>query len=100
MEKTVKTCMALGLVAFMLTPTSAMATNGVTLSPQAAAQQQAKPVKGNVVDENGEPLIGVSVKIVGANGGAVTNLDGDFTVQVAEGAELQFSYPGYNPYVK
>ena len=47
MEKTMKTCMAFGLVAFLLTPTSAMATNGVTLSPQAAAQQQAKPVKGN-----------------------------------------------------
>ena len=95
MEKTIKTCMAFGLVAFLLTPTRAMATNDVTPSPQAAAQQQAKPVKGNVVDENGEPLIGVSVKIVGANGGAVTNLDGDFTVQVAEGAELQFSYTGY-----
>ncbi len=46
MEKTVKTCMALGLVAFMLMPANAMATNDVTLSPQ-AAQQQAKPVKGN-----------------------------------------------------
>ena len=95
MKKTIKTCMAFGLVAFLLTPTRAMATNDVTPYPQVAAQQQAKPVKGNVVDENGEPLIGVSVKIVGANGGAVTNLDGDFTVQVAEGAELQFSYTGY-----
>ena len=95
MKKTIKTCMAFGLVAFLLTPTSAMATNDVTLSPQAAAQQQAKPVKGNVVDENGEPLIGVSVKIVGAYGGAITDVNGDFSVQGAEGKQLQFSYTGY-----
>ena len=95
MEKTMKTYLALGLVAFLLTPASATAANDATLSAEAAAQQQAKPVKGNVVDENGEPLIGVSVKIVGANGGAVTDLNGDFTVQGAEGKELQFSYTGY-----
>ena len=95
MEKTIKTCMAFGLVAFLLTPTRAMATNDVTPSPQAVAQQQAKPVKGNVVDENGEPLIGVSVKIVGAYGGAITDVNGDFSVQGAEGKQLQFSYTGY-----
>ena len=99
MEKTIKTCMAFGLVAFLLTPTRAMATNDATPSPQAVAQQQAKPVKGNVVDENGEPLIGVSIKIVGANGGAVTDFNGDFSVQGAEGKQLQFSYTGYKTQV-
>ncbi len=47
------------------------------------------------MDENGEPLIGVSVKVVGANGGAVTDLNGDFSVNGAEGKKLQFSYTGY-----
>jgi TonB-linked SusC/RagA family outer membrane protein len=95
MKKTIKTCMAFGLVAFLLTPTRAMATNDATPSPQAVAQQQAKPVKGNVVDENGEPLIGVSVKIVGAYGGAITDVNGDFSIQGAGGKQLQFSYTGY-----
>lgn len=95
MEKTMKTYLALGFVAFLLTPATAMAGNDATLSSATAAQQQAKPVKGNVVDENGEPLIGVSVKIVGGVGGAVTDLNGDFSVNGAEGRQLQFSYTGY-----
>ena len=95
MKKTIKTCMACSFVAFLLTPATAMAGNDATLASATAAQQQAKPVKGNVVDENGEPLIGVSVKIVGARGGAVTDLNGDFSVNGAEGRQLQFSYTGY-----
>ena len=95
MEKTMKTYLALGFVAFLLTPATAMAGNDATLSSATAAQQQAKPVKGNVVDENGEPLIGVSVKIVGAYGGAITDINGDFSVNGAEGKQLQFSYAGY-----
>jgi len=95
MKRTIKTCMACSLVAFLFTPAAAMATNDATLTSATAAQQQAKPVKGNVVDENGEPLIGVSVKIVGAIGGAVTDVNGDFSVNGAEGKQLQFSYTGY-----
>ena len=95
MKKTIKTCMACSLVAFLLTPATAMAGNDATLASATAAQQQAKPVKGNVVDENGEPLIGVSVKIVGAYGGAITDINGDFSVNGAEGKQLQFSYAGY-----
>ena len=90
-----KTYLALGFVAFLLTPATVMAGNDATLSSATAAQQQAKPVKGNVVDENGEPLIGVSVKIVGAYGGAITDINGDFSVNGAEGKQLQFSYAGY-----
>lgn len=93
-----KTCMAFGLMAFMLMPANSLAEIKVAPTSE-AAQQQAKPVRGNVVDENGEPLIGVSVKIVGANGGAVTDLNGDFAVQGAEGKQLQFSYAGYKTLV-
>ena len=52
-------------------------------------------VTGVVVDENDEPLVGVTVKIVGANGGAITDIDGNFTVSGAAGKKLQFSYTGY-----
>ncbi|MCW4128505.1 carboxypeptidase-like regulatory domain-containing protein [Prevotella copri] len=42
--------------------------------------QQAKTVKGTVVDNMGEPVIGASVKVVGTTNGAVTDLDGNFTL--------------------
>lgn len=94
MKKTIKTCMACSLVSFLLMPAMALAGDA-TRTSLSTAQQQVKPVKGNVVDENGDPLIGVSIKIVGAYGGAITDINGDFSVQGAEGKQLQFSYAGY-----
>jgi len=52
-------------------------------------------VTGTVKDPNGEPLIGVSVQTA-AGVGAVTDMDGNFTLQnVSPGQSLQFSYVGY-----
>ena len=56
---------------------------------------QQQTVKGHVVDETGEPLIGVTVQVVGKTGGAVTDLDGNFTVNAANGDQLKVSYIGY-----
>ena len=57
---------------------------------------QLPTVKGTVVDENGEPLIGVTVQVIGQpTGGAITDLDGHFTVNAPKGAKLKFSYIGY-----
>jgi len=52
-------------------------------------------VKGLVKDINGEPLLGVNVREVGSNVGTVTDLDGNFTIQVKNNAKLQFSFVGY-----
>lgn len=53
-------------------------------------------VSGVVSDEaTGEPLIGVTVLEKGTTNGTVTGLDGDFMIQVTEGAVLEFSYVGY-----
>ena len=38
-------------------------------------------VTGVVVDETGEPVIGASVLVDGTNRGAVTNIDGEFTIE-------------------
>lgn len=52
-------------------------------------------ITGTVVSqEDGEPIIGATVKVVGSNGGAMTNADGVFTVNVSEGASLSVSYIG------
>ena len=52
-------------------------------------------VSGVVTDANGEPLIGVTVMEVGTQNGSVTDIDGRFALNVAQGKQLQFSYVGY-----
>lgn len=57
-------------------------------------QQQAN-VSGIVVDESGEPLIGVSVVVKGQKTGAVTDFNGKFTIKCNPSDVLTFSYVGY-----
>ena len=52
-------------------------------------------VSGTVKDANGEPLIGVSVMEVGTNNGAVTDVNGNYTLNVKPGAKLKLSYIGF-----
>ena len=47
--------------------------------------------------EDGEPVVGASVKAVGLNAGTVTNADGEFTINVPVGTELQITYLGMVP---
>ena len=66
---------------------------GLFLSMGAFAQQIA--VKGHVVDASGEPVIGATVRVVGTSAGAVTDFDGNFTLNANQGATLEISYIGY-----
>ena len=53
-------------------------------------------VSGTVTDNVlGEPIIGASVVEVGTTNGTITDLDGNFSLQVKSGAQLQFSFVGY-----
>ena len=62
----------------------------------AFAQQGDKKMTGQVIDENKEPMIGVSILIVGTSTGTVTDFDGNYTLNVPKDSkELQFSYVGY-----
>lgn len=54
-------------------------------------------VSGTVKDANGEPLVGVSVMEVGTNNGAVTDMNGNYTLNVKPGAKLKISYIGFTP---
>ena len=59
-------------------------------------QKQAKvTVKGIVLDENGDPVIGASVFEGETKNGTITNSDGNFSLEVAKGAKLKISYLGY-----
>ena len=60
-----------------------------------AQSAQKQKVTGTVTDEAGEPLIGVTVIENGASVGAITDLDGHYTLDAAPNATLTFSYVGY-----
>ena len=56
--------------------------------------QQAGKVVGTVTDGT-EPIIGASVRVKGSNVGTVTDMDGNFQLNVAAGTELIITYIGY-----
>lgn len=64
-------------------------------APQVVASNATSIVKGSVVDENGEPIIGASIQEVGTTRGTTTNVKGEFSLKAGVGAKLQVSYVGY-----
>ena len=60
-----------------------------------AALPLSAQVTGVIVDEKGEPIIGASILEKGTSNGTITDFDGNFTLEVAEGATLEISYVGY-----
>lgn len=57
---------------------------------------QQKTVSGTVSDENGLPLIGATVVIVGTSSGTTTDFDGNYKITASQGDVLNFSYVGYS----
>lgn len=68
-----------------------------TRSGVATVQQQSKLITGTVLDQNGDPVIGANIAVVGSTTGVSTDLDGKFQLNVNVGAELRVSYIGYLP---
>ena len=82
MKKQIIISLCLGLMAFFATP--------------ALAQNQT--VKGTVVDDKGEPIIGASVMVAGEKGkGTITDFDGNYTLQMPANGKVTISYLGYLP---
>lgn len=53
-------------------------------------------VSGRVVDDSGEPMIGVNILLQGTSTGTLTNIDGEFYIEVPlASSKLEFSYLGY-----
>lgn len=91
-------CLKMAAVATLLLwctqPMQAVANTNET-QETADIQQQKVKTTGVVVDENGEPLIGVSVKVQGTAISTVTDLDGRFSIDSPKGAVLSLSFIGY-----
>lgn len=60
-----------------------------------AAQQASGLITGQVVDAQGEPLIGANVMVTGSKMGVNTNQDGYYQLDVKPGTKLEISYIGY-----
>ena len=71
---------------FIACPTPVMAS---------VSQSQTIKVSGQIVDQDGQPLIGATVKVKNAKLGVVTDFDGNFTIDVASDGVLVVSYVGY-----
>lgn len=57
-------------------------------------------VKGNVTDINGDPLIGVTITEQNTTNGAITDIDGNFSIKCSKSATLKFSYIGYKDIIQ
>lgn len=71
--------------------------NYIIIKPLQKAQTSGKKVKvrGVIKDETGEPIIGATVRVKGQSEGTVSDLDGNFTLDVTDDNTLQISYIGY-----
>lgn len=87
-------------LSIVLAPTSAYAVGNPVGSPDASMPQAVQQngnhkVTGRVVDSAGEPLIGATIMVEGTKEGAVTDIDGNFTINTTSKAKLVISYVGY-----
>lgn len=81
------------LLAGTLSFSATAAASESGLLPEAAAQQQL--VKGTIVDANGNPIPGASVMVPGSTTGTVTQVDGTFSLNIAEGTKVEIGCLGY-----
>ena len=82
-------CLALGSTS----PAFAQQNNRASSS-----QTNERTISGMVVDENGEPIIGATITLAGKNAaGAITDLDGKFSIKVPAGGKIKVTYIGYLP---
>lgn len=58
---------------------------------------RSRTITGRVLDERQEPLIGASVTVEGTDVGAITDIDGRFSIEASTGNVLRFTYLGYQP---
>ena len=60
-----------------------------------AMAQNTTTIKGTVVDENGDPVIGATIHVPGTRQATVTDLDGNYSISAPKGTTLTVTYVGY-----
>lgn len=64
-------------------------------SSSSTSQQKSGKVTGRVLDAKGEPIIGATIMEKGTSNGTITDFDGNFILEVSDGAPIEISYIGY-----
>ena len=90
--KSIKFLVVVAAMSIVVTQHDALAIDASSPAPAAAPQNR---VTGQIVDVNGEPLIGANVATLDSQTGTVTDVDGRFSINVPEGTPLQVSFIGY-----
>lgn len=94
-SRVLTTAIALSGALYWGLPVQAWDADMQNILPPRSAQQVQK-ITGQVIDETGEPMIGVTIKVKGTKTAAITDLDGNFSLSVTGNkAELELSYIGY-----
>ena len=66
-----------------------------TAKPSTPNQGSTKKIKGRVVDEKGEPIVGATVKVKGSSEGTITDIDGNYSLTVPSNGTIEISYVGF-----
>lgn len=87
----------IGLTTALCLPMEVLANpHSISSKEYVQSVTQTKAIKGIITDETGEPMIGVSVWVKGTSNGTITNLDGEYKLDVlAKNQTLEISYIGY-----
>jgi len=72
-----------------------LSKNNIGKSQSTLQTKVDRKVSGKITDKTGEPIIGASIKVKGSNNGTITDIEGNFQLNVPEKANLEISYIGY-----
>ncbi len=87
LHKTMNRIVGVLLMALMMVPSG--------LKAETAEMLQTSKITGVVIDDFGEPIIGATVRVKNAQNGAVTDVNGRYSVNATKNATLVFSFIGY-----
>lgn len=89
----------LNLIADQMGISYVIKNNQIALSAEKRVNvaQQTRKVQGTVVDDLGVPVIGANVSVKGTTNGTITDMDGNFLLEVPNNAILEITYIGYRP---
>ena len=95
MNKNVKRCALVAGAFAMVSMGNVYQVLASELHASEVLQQAKRQIKGKVVDAAGETVIGANVLEKGTTNGVITDIDGNFVLNVSSGATLEISYIGY-----
>lgn len=82
---------------YSITSENAVVITSTNSTGQTPVQTQSKEIKGIIVDEKGEAIIGANIMIEGSSFGTITDFDGNFKLDAPVNATITVSYIGYMP---